>query len=185
MTATAAPAPTPSVEAFDFQRNGSTGAGFYTAIVNDQVDGEPGRFLVQFISADPQRSELTGIHEDPRDGKIAFVTNLDAAHAGDLSQGLRGHELTARWLPLLEQARQDKAAADDARREAENIARRARTLDTINDALPRMGLPVTEEYVEAARRVMLPGIPRLADNKLENFRISVQHQVDKARTAQA
>lgn len=184
MTETTAPT-TPHVEAFDCQRNGSTGAAFYTAIVNDQVDGKPGRFLVQFISADPQRSELTGIHEDPREGSIAFVTDLDAAHAGDLSRGFRGHSMTTRWLPLLEQARQDKDAADTARREVENSERRARTLATVKDALPRIGLPVTEEYIAAGLRSVFPGLPHIADDKLENFRTRVEDHLRRASAAQA
>ena len=180
----AAPAPTPSVEAFDFQRNGSTGAGFYTAIVNDQVDGAPGRFLVQLISADPERFEITGIHEDPRFGSIAFVTDLDAAHAGDLSRGLRGHELTARWLPVLEQARKDKAAADDTQREVENIERRARTLAAVKDAMPRIGLPLTEENIVAGLRSVFPGRRRVADEHLEAFRATVEDHLRRARATQ-
>lgn len=175
---------TPWVEAFDFQRNGSSGTGFYTAIVNDQVDDKPGRFLVQFASADPQRAELTGIADDTQGDTIAFVTDLDAAHAGDLSRGFRGHQLAARWWPLLEQARKDKAAADDVEREAENTERRARTLATVKDALPRIGLPLTEENIAAGLRSVFPGRPRIADDKLENFRTTVEDHLRRARAAQ-
>lgn len=182
MTETAAPA-RPRVEAIDFQRNGSDGTSFYTAIVNDKVDGRPGRFLVQFASSDRQRAEISGIAEDRQGDTIAFVTDLDAAHAGDLSHGFRGLQLTARWLPLLEQARKDKDAADNAQREAENIERRARTRATVEDALPRIGLPLTEENIAAGLRSVFPGRRRIEDDKLEHFRITVEDHLRRAQAA--
>lgn len=183
MTATAPPR-TATVEAIDFQRNGSTGTGFYTAIVSDVVDGVPSRFLVQFARANPETSAIEGILEDKHGCSIAFVSDLDAIHAGDLTRGLRGHDLTLRWIPILEQARKDKEAFDRARDEQEAEERKARAQALAAELLARTGLPSTDEYLKAARGVLNPFIRTIPDERLGTWKTAIIERVKRGRQEQ-
>lgn len=176
------PAPHAVVETIAAHRNGSTGIMYYSATISDVLNGTPGRqrFLAHFAATiHPETGEFHEITRDANGLLVAFVTDLNAAYAGELDHSFNGDEMVTRWLPILSQAWIAWLDASADRIAAESAARHSRTLTTIQDALPRMGLPLTEEYVAAARTVMFPGLPRLEDDVLPNFREAIVKAVSK------
>lgn len=178
MTTTA----TATVQAIDSQRNGVGGTPFYTAIITDEIDGRQYRFLTQFaVETDPETGEITEIAKDADGGLIAFVTDFDAAIEGNLRPSWRGDTMVAEWLPALREALAAKEAADDARRRQEHEELQARTLETINDLLTRAKLPLTEEYITAARAVVWPGIARVEDSELKTYKTAIKDKAQQLR----
>lgn len=174
---------TPVIEAIDSQRNGVGGTPFYSAILTAEIDGRQHRFLAQFaVKKDPETGEITEIAKDADGGLIAFVIDFNAAIDGNLAPfRWRGDKMVAEWLPVLREALAAKEAADEARRNQEHEELMARTLATINDLLTRTKLPLTEEYITAARAVVWPGITRVEDSELRTYKTAIKDKAQQLR----
>lgn len=173
---------TATVQTIDSQRNGVGGTPFYSAILTDEIDGRQHRFLAQFaVETDPETGEITEIAKDAQGSRIAFVTDFNAAIDGNLAPSWRGDKMVAEWLPALREALAAKEAADEARRNQEHEELMARTLETINDLLTRAKLPLTEEYITAARAVVWPGISRVEDADLRKYKTAIKDKAQQLR----
>ena len=173
---------TATIQTIDSQRNGVGGTPFYSAILTDEIDGRQHRFLAQFaVVTDPETGEITEIAKDAQGSRIAFVTDFDAAMDGNLAPSWHGEKLVAQWLPALREALAAKEAADDARRLQEHEELMARTLETITDLLTRTKLPLTEEYITAARGVVWPGITRVDDSELRTYKTAIKNKAQQLR----